>query len=51
MFLTANDYSLAKGGEVKISDKALTALVLLIAESEAAEKELILALICKLLEE
>lgn len=50
VFLTANDYLLAKTGEVKISDKALTALVLLIAESEPNEKDLILALVCKLLE-
>ena len=51
VFLTANDYLLAKTGEVKISDKALTALVLLIAESEPSEKDLILALVCKLLED
>ena len=50
MFLTVNDYHLAENGETKISDRALTALALLIAESNPAEKELITALICKLLE-
>ena len=50
MFLTVNDYHLAENGETKISDRALTALALLIAESNPAEKDLITALICKLLE-
>lgn len=49
-FLTFNNYHLTNGGETKISDRALTALTLLIAESNPDEKELIVALICKLLE-
>lgn len=50
VFLTINDYSLNGDGEVKISDKALAAIALLIAESEPKEKELICSLVCKLLE-
>lgn len=51
IFLTINDYHLTRNGETKISDRALTALALLIAESNPAEKGLLVALICKLLEE
>ena len=50
LFLTLNDYHLTKKGETKISDKALTAIALLIAESEPKEKGLIVSLVCKLLE-
>ena len=50
VFLTINDYHLTKNGETKISDRALTALALLIAESNPSEKPLLTALICKLLE-
>ena len=50
VFLTINDYHLTKNGETKISDRALTALALLIAESNPKEKPLLIALICKLLE-
>ena len=50
VFLTVNDYHLTKNGETKISDRALTALALLIAESHPSEKGLLVALICKLLE-
>ena len=50
IFLTINDYHLTKNGETKISDRALTALALLIAESEPTEKSLLVALICKMLE-
>ena len=50
VFLTINDYHLTKNGETKISDRALTALALLIAESNPTEKGLLIALICKLLE-
>ena len=50
IFLTINDYHLTKNGETKISDRALTALALLIAESNPKEKNLLIALICKLLE-
>ena len=50
LFLTLNDCHLTENGETKISDKALTAIALLIAESEPKEKELIVSLVCKLLE-
>ncbi|MDO4508236.1 MAG: RhuM family protein [Candidatus Saccharibacteria bacterium] len=50
VFLTINDCHLTKNGETKISDRALTALALLIAESEPAEKPLITSLVQKLLE-
>lgn len=50
LFLTMNDYHLTDKGETKISDRALTAIALLIAESEPAEKPLIVSLVCKLLE-
>ena len=50
LFLTINNYHLAENGETKISDRALTALALLIAESEPKEKELVVDLVCKLLE-
>ena len=51
MFLTMNDFHLSGNGETKISDRALTALALLIAESEPSEKELIIAIVCKMLED
>lgn len=51
VFLTMNDEHLTKNGETKISDRALTALALLIAESEPSEKSLITSLIRKLLED
>jgi death-on-curing family protein len=50
VFLTINDFHLTESGETKISDRALTALALLIAESEPNEKELIVSLTRKLLE-
>ena len=50
VFLTINDQHLTRAGDTKITDRALTALALLIAESEPAEKPLITALIIKLLE-
>ena len=49
LFLTINDYHLTSSGETKISDKALTAIALLIAESKPQEKELVVSLVCKLL--
>lgn len=49
LFLTLNDCHLTESGETKISDRALTAIALLIAESEPKEKELIISLVCKLL--
>lgn len=50
LYLTVNDYHLTAKGETKISDRALTAIALLIAESEPKEKGLIVSLVCKLLE-
>ena len=50
LFLTVNDCHLTKNGETKISDKALTAIALLIAESKPSEKNLIVSLVCKLLQ-
>ena len=50
LYLTLNNHHLSKDGETKISDKALTAITLLIEESEPSEKELIIDLITKLLE-
>ena len=49
-FLTVNDFRLAEGGETKISDRALAAIVLLISESKPSEEELIVGVIRKLLE-
>ncbi len=49
-FLTVNDVRLSGEGETKISDRALTAIVMLIAESEGAEKELIVDVVRRLLE-
>lgn len=51
VFLTLNNHHLTKNGETKISDRALTALTLLISESKPAERPLILSLIQKLLDE
>jgi len=42
---------LAENGETKISDRALVATTLLIAESEEKEEELVISLIQKLLED
>ena len=50
VFLTINDFHLTESGETKISDRALTALALLIAESEPSENELIVSLTRKLLD-
>ena len=49
-FLTMNDCQLSESGETKISDRALTAIVLLISESEKSEEELMVGLVAKLLE-
>ena len=49
-FLTMNDCHLSADGETKLSDRALTALVLLISESEASEAELVVGLVVRLLE-
>lgn len=50
VYLTMNDFHLTKDGETKISDRALVAVTLLIAESEDGEEGLVKALVCKLLE-
>ena len=50
VYLSVNFFQLNEQGETKLSDRALTALVLLIAESQPKEKELMLNLICKLLD-
>ncbi len=49
-FLTINDFHLAENGETKISDKALTAIVLLISESDEEDREMIIGVVRKLLE-
>ena len=46
-----NEYGLTKEGDLKISDKALVALALMVAESEPREKGLMVAVVCRLLEE
>lgn len=50
VFLTMNKYGLTKSGEAKISDRALVALTLMIAESEPKEKGLTTAVVCRILE-
>lgn len=49
-FLTVNDCHLTEAGETKVSDRALAAITLLIAESEPEEKELVIGVVKKLLE-
>ena len=51
VFLTINGQHLTKNGETKITDRALTALALLIAESNPSEKSLITSLVRKLLDD
>jgi len=48
-FLEKNNYLYRKSGEKKINDNALTALALLIAESNPKEKEQMIALITQLI--
>lgn len=50
VFLTMNEYGLTEKGEAKISDRALVALTLMIAESEPKEKGLMVAVVCRILE-
>lgn len=50
-FLEKNKHSLKASGELKINDNALTALALLVAQSAPAEKELMIRLICNLINE
>lgn len=48
-FLEKNKHLLKKNGEQKINDNALTALALLIAQSNPSDKELMIKLICNLI--
>lgn len=50
VFLTINEYGLMKDGQAKISDRALVALTLMIAESEPKERGLIISVVCRVLE-
>lgn len=50
IFLAQNEYSLTKKGDPKISDRALVAIALMIAESDPREKGLMTAVVCKILE-
>ena len=49
-FLEKNKHRFKKNGEIKINDNALTALALLVAQSDPAEKELMTSLICNLID-
>jgi hypothetical protein len=48
-FLDKNDYLYKNSGEKKINDNALTALALLVAESDPKEKDLMIKLIMNLI--
>ena len=48
-FLQRNRYHRKSGGEVKINDNALAALTLLVAQSGAEQKELMIHLIMNLI--
>lgn len=50
-FLEKNKHLLKKSGEYKINDNALTALALLVAQSDPGEKEIMVKLICNLISE
>jgi len=50
LFLTINNSHTDADGRTKISEQALTAITLLIAESKPTEKDLIISLVCRLLE-
>lgn len=50
-FLHLNHHLLKKGGEAKINDNALVALALLIAQSDPANKELMIKLVINLINE
>ena len=49
-FLEKNKHRFKKNGEIKINDNALTALALLVAQSDPADKELMTSLICNLID-
>lgn len=48
-FLEKNKHRLKKNGEIKINDNGLVALALLVAQSNPDEKELMIKLICNLI--
>ena len=48
-FLDKNNYLYRKNGERKINDNALTALALLIAESDSKEKDILIKIITNLM--
>ena len=50
-FLEKNRHRFKSNGELKINDNALTALALLVAQSNPDDKELIVGLICNLIHE
>jgi death-on-curing family protein len=50
-FLEKNKHRFKKSGEVKINDNGLTALALLVAQSDPADKELMIKLIINLIRE
>lgn len=50
-FLEKNKHQFKKSGELKINDNALIALALLIAQSNPADKDLMTALVCNLINE
>jgi hypothetical protein len=50
-FLEKNKHRFKASGELKINDNTLTALALLVAQSDPAEKELMIRLICNLINE
>jgi len=51
LFLSKNNYLYNKNGELKINENALVSLALLIATSKPDEKDLIIKLICNLINE
>jgi death-on-curing family protein len=50
-FLEQNKHRFKKSGEVKINDNALIALALLVAQSDPNDKDLMIKLICNLIQE
>jgi prophage maintenance system killer protein len=50
-FLHLNKHLLSKEGELKINDNALVALALLVAQSDPANKELLIKLVINLINE
>jgi death-on-curing family protein len=49
-FLEKNKHRFKASGELKINDNALTALALLVAQSDPADKEIMVRLICNLIQ-